>query len=111
MAECSRFICDTCEKAVDSWSDGNPYFINDRGEKQYAYHPNHADLARCEGNDVPYFCLECGMEFEVDSRQPDVHCSYCKAANTVEAGDLSGKPCPACKNGTFSADPDFFAIS
>lgn len=70
MAECIRYLCNHCSKELQSWSDGNPYFINDSGGKEYAYHPDHEGLARCIGNDSPYLCLRCGHGFRVDSRSP-----------------------------------------
>ena len=111
MAECSRFICNNCGKAVESWSDGNPYFIDEDRQKQHVYHPDHDALARCVGNDVPFFCLACGEEFEMDSRCPDACCPRCKSADTTETSDLDKKPCPVCRKGIFSIDPGFFAIS
>ncbi len=44
MAEGTRFICRTCRYSVESWSDGNPYLLDERGQKQYAYHPDHERL-------------------------------------------------------------------
>lgn len=67
MAECIRYVCNHCSKDLQSWSDGNPYFINASGRKEYAYHPNHEGLARCIGNDSPHLCLQCGHGFRVDS--------------------------------------------
>jgi hypothetical protein len=40
MAECIRFVCSGCRHSVDAWSDGNPFYIDESGNKQYAYHPN-----------------------------------------------------------------------
>lgn len=88
MAQCVRYICDNCLRVVKSWSDGNPYFINEHGNKQYAYHPNYDDLERCIGNDIPYFCLACGEELEVDSLEPNLQCIKCQSKDTVEISDL-----------------------
>jgi hypothetical protein len=51
MAERRRFVCGECGNSVDAWSDGNPYYIDSHGKKQYAYHPNHRELDKCIGND------------------------------------------------------------
>lgn len=40
MAEGIRYICDNCSRAIEAWSDGNPYYIDDSGNKKYAYHPD-----------------------------------------------------------------------
>jgi len=47
MAEAVRYVCGKCGHAIEAWSDGNPYYIDDAGTKQYAYHPDHERLARC----------------------------------------------------------------
>jgi hypothetical protein len=39
MAEARRFACGSCSFSVTAWSDGNPYYLDETGEKQYAYHP------------------------------------------------------------------------
>ncbi len=39
MAEGFRFVCDSCDRTIEAWSDGNPYYFDDDGKKQYAYHP------------------------------------------------------------------------
>jgi hypothetical protein len=70
MTQAQRFVCDRCGHAVEAWSDGNPYYNDEAGDKQYDYHPNRERLARCIGNDSPHLCLGCGTEFKVDSRAP-----------------------------------------
>ena len=111
MASCTLFVCGNCHRSLEAWSDGNPYFIDELGAKQYAYHPDHEDLARCIGNDTPHLCLTCGSEFMVDSRAPVEACTECGAAEIVETIELIGKPCPWCKKGAFAPDPEFFCIS
>lgn len=111
MAAGVRWVCDHCSRSVEAWSDGNPYYIDVRGRKRYAYHPDHENLARCIGNDVPHLCLACGSEVIVDSRSPREDCPGCGARRLVAACDLDGQPCPYCEDGTFRQDPDFLAIS
>ena len=111
MAECIRYVCGHCGKDITAWSDGNPYYIDEHGQKQYAYHPNHELLERCIGNDSPHLCLSCGNEFKVDSREPVSACPSCEADGFVGTSQLGGQRCPYCKTGFFSADPDFHCIS
>jgi predicted RNA-binding Zn-ribbon protein involved in translation (DUF1610 family) len=111
MAQCIRFVCDNCSKAIEAWSDGNPYYIDEAGSKQYAYHPDHDRLARCIGNDSPHLCLACGEEFLVDSRVPIGACPKCEAKEIVDLCRLGGRRCPYCKSGEFHADPDFHCVS
>ena len=111
MAEAVRFKCDACGHAIEAWSDGNPYYINDAGEKEYAYHPDHERLDRCIGNDSPHLCLNCGEEFMVDSEHPIQKCPKCKESKIVDTFLLDGHLCPFCSGGTFGKDPDFFCIS
>jgi predicted RNA-binding Zn-ribbon protein involved in translation (DUF1610 family) len=111
MAEGVRFVCRSCGNAMDSWSDGNPYYIDRLGCKQYAYHPNHERLSECIGNDSPQLCLACGAKFLVDSKAPTTRCPKCGAADIVDTYALEGKRCPACKAGVFCLDPDFRSIS
>ncbi len=114
MAEGFRFVCDSCDRTIEAWSDGNPYYFDDDGKKQYAYHPDHDLLERCVGNDVPHLCLSCGKEFVVDSRKegvPSCPKRKCKSAEVAEATDLEAKACPYCKAGVFHLDPSWRCIS
>jgi len=111
MAEAIQYICGGCNKTIESWSDGNPYYIDDAGVKHYAYHPDHERLELCVGNDSPHLCLVCGIEFMVDSRAPVSACPKCGATEIADTFHLGGKSCPYCKAGVFSADPDFRMIS
>lgn len=111
MAQALLHVCDQCQHSVKAWSDGNPYYINKSGTKQYAYHPDHELLDLCIGNDSPNLCLNCGEEFMVDSRAPLGTCPKCGSTNFVDSYDLSGHPCPYGKVGKFNIDPDFLCIS
>ena len=111
MAECVRFACGNCGASVDAWSDGNPYYIDEAGQKRYAYHPQHDLLERCIGNDVPYLCLECGEQFNVDSRLPLTACPKCTSTAIRDKSDLAHQRCPICKRGVFTRDPRPGAIS
>jgi hypothetical protein len=111
MAEGFRFVCDECAHAIEAWDDGNPYYIDDDGKKQYAYHPS-GDRDRCIGNDSPHLCLSCGSEFMVDSNKgPVIACPKCEVNMVVDTMGLGGKSCPYCKKGVFRADPGFHPIS
>ena len=111
MAEAVRFVCDRCQHSIEAWSDGNPYYIDEVGQKQHAYHPDHERLAKCIGNDEPHLCLTWGLEFNVDSRAPIVNCPKCGSVDISGTYQLEGRPCPYCKGGVFVSDPDFFCIS
>lgn len=54
MAECFRFVCSGCGNSIEAWSDGNPFYIDEVGNKKYAYHPNHDELEKCIANDEPH---------------------------------------------------------
>jgi len=111
MAEGILYVCDGCGHAIEAWSDGNPYYIDETGSKRYAYHPDHEQLDLCIGNDSPHLCLSCGHEFMVDSRSPVLACPRCEACEIVGAFDLGEKQCPFCKAGVFVVDPKFRDIS
>lgn len=111
MAQALLFVCNSCGKSVQAWSDGNPYFIDESGEKQYAYHPDHDRLALCIGNDTPHLCLKCGEEFKVDSRSPVDRCPLCSSSEISPTFELGGKRCPCCEAGVFVEDPEFHCIS
>src|SRR5687768_13894409 len=83
MAEALRFVCGNCGRAIEAWSDGNPYYLDEEGRKKYAYHPDHERLALCIGNDSPHLCLACGWQFKVDSRAPRADCPRCGAGDIV----------------------------
>ena len=66
VAQGFRFVCGGCAHTIEAWDEGNPYYIDDDGKKQYAYHPSDKrDL--CIGNDSPHLCLSYGHEFMPDS--------------------------------------------
>jgi len=111
MAEAREFVCNHCGHSEGGWSDGNPYYIDEHGKKQYAYHPRHDLLALCIGNDSNHLCLDCGNKFLVDSRAPITTCPKCNSHDFECVFDLDGKRCPVCKNGTFRIDPTVRAIS
>lgn len=111
MAGCARFECSKCKNAVEAWDDGNPYYYDNDGVKQYAYHPDHERLALCIGNDVPHICLDCGEQFNVDSNAPVMKCPKCGAPRVTCTTELEGITCPFCHDGILAMDPDFFAIS
>ncbi len=111
MAEARQYVCDKCGNYVVAWSDGNPYYIDEHGEKRYAYHPDHERLARCVGNDSGHLCLACGVEFHVDSRNPTSECPACGSSEFESMFRLDGKQCPNCRSGTFRIDPDYRCIS
>jgi predicted RNA-binding Zn-ribbon protein involved in translation (DUF1610 family) len=111
MAEALRYVCDGCGHAIEAWSDGNPYYIDEAGTKQYAYHPDHERLDRCIGNDSPHLCLACGESLMVDSRVPVTACPKCGERELADVFQLDGKRCPFCKAGVFVIDPDFHCIS
>ena len=65
MAEGGVLQCSKCEFAIEVWSDGNPFYIHPGEGKVYCYHPETPPLPLV-GNDVPYFCLDCCTEFDVE---------------------------------------------
>jgi predicted Zn-ribbon and HTH transcriptional regulator len=110
MAQGIRLVCEHCSKAIEAWDDGNPYYLDRRGRKKYAYHPD-PKRERCTGNDSPHLCLDCGEEFLADSNAPDEHCVKCKSTNIMDTFSLAGHRCPVCKLGVFAQDPGFVCIS
>jgi DNA-directed RNA polymerase subunit RPC12/RpoP len=111
MALRMRFVCKKCSYAIEAWDDGNPYYIDETGAKQYAHHPDHERLSRCVGNDRPHICLSCGEEVNVDSRAQISACPKCGSYDLVDSFKLDGQRCPHCKVGMFAVDPSFFVIS
>ena len=113
MAQGCRFvcICSGCDRTIEAWSDGNPYYIDEDGKKRYAYHPQHDLLERCIGNDAPHLYLSCGHQFMVDSEAPIARCPKCSARDIVNTLELSDKACPYCRTGVFAVDPGWSAIS
>ncbi|PHJ42770.1 hypothetical protein [Vibrio sp. PID17_43] len=111
MAQAILFECTSCDKSIESWSDGNPYYIDENGVKQYAYHTNMDAIARCIGNDDPHICLGCGHEFMLDSLVPTTECPKCQSSNIKSDHDLEGEVCPYCKKGVFKQDIYYFQIS
>ena len=40
MASGITYICSGCKHSIETWSDGNPYFLSYKGTPQYFYHPD-----------------------------------------------------------------------
>jgi hypothetical protein len=111
MAECRRFVCSGCGEAIEAWSDGNPFYVDETGNKKYAYHPNHDELEKCTANDVPHLCLQCGAVSKIDSRLGSKACPECRSVNLAGTFHLDGAKCPKCEKGQFVTDKDFRRIS
>ena len=103
------FICSKCNKEFEAWDEGNPYYFDEHGEKQYAYHPDE-NRDKCIGIDSEYICLQCGNEFMVDSLSPISQCPKCGNSDISDIFELEGKQCPYCKVGKFEQS-GFSAIS
>jgi predicted RNA-binding Zn-ribbon protein involved in translation (DUF1610 family) len=110
MAQGVTFSCNRCGHSIEAWNDGNPYYVDERGKKRYAYHPS-SERDLCVGNDSPHICLSCGRKFMVDSRKPISACPSCKEADIVDTYNLNGRKCPYCKNGNFPESPMMTGIS
>lgn len=110
MAQACRFVCIACAYEIEAWDDGNPYFYDAEGKKQYAYHP-HPDRELCLGNDVPHLCVNCGTRTKVDSLKPCAQCHECGKEQLVAEWDLDGQRCPYCRDGRFKRDPRYILIS
>ncbi len=111
MAEVINHVCNRCSASIEAWSDGNPYYLDENGTKEYAYHPDHEQLEKCIGNDSPHLCLGCGAEFMVDYEAPSDQCPKCHSQEIADTFELDGRKCPFCKAGTFVRDSDFFVVS
>lgn len=101
MAESVWFVCTGCNNAIEAWSDGNPFYVDEAGNKQYAYHPNHEELDKCVANDVPHLCLNCGNEVKIDSRLESKKCPECGSTSVVDTFTLEDVKCPKCDGGKF----------
>ncbi len=40
MAQAVSYVFGGCGQAIEAWSDGKPYFIDDDGSKRYTYLPD-----------------------------------------------------------------------
>ena len=60
MAECYRYICSDCRRSIDAWSDGNPYYIDEAGQKQ---HPITL-IMNCAQNALEMIPLICALIVE-----------------------------------------------
>jgi hypothetical protein len=110
MAMAIRFVCQHCQNAIQAWDEGNPYYFDSSGKKRYAYHPA-PERELCTGVESLHLCLNCGEQFQVDSKAPNQRCLACNSSEIADAFALEGRLCPACRRGTFRRDPNFCAIS
>lgn len=110
MAAGKVLTCSACDRQVEAWDEGDPYFLDAQGEKQYAYHPD-PQRALCTGLDVPSLCLHCGAETTIDAADVPAPCPQCGQREVVDLWELDGRTCPWCKTGTFAADLGPFMVS
>ena len=97
MAQGHHLGCTHCDFSADAWSDANPYYLDEKGEKRYAYHPSK-EAVLCTEADVPHICRGCAHIFDVDSAAPNKTCPKCNKKRTLQLFNLLGT-CPACKEG------------
>src|SRR4028119_1161261 len=100
MAQAVLFVCSSCDKSIEAWDEGEPYYLDENGNKIYAYHPSQ-ERELCIGNDSPHLCLNCSEQFMVDSEAPVSSCPKCSSSDICDIYKLERKKCPFCKAGTF----------
>ena len=98
MAQGVHISCTACDFSTDAWSDGNPYYLDEQGNKHYAYHPD-PEADRCTEVDVPHICMKCAHQFKVDSAAPTRRCPKCTFGQISRVWRLPGKTCPCCQSG------------
>lgn len=98
MAVGLQMSCTECDFTIEAWSDGNPYYLDAKGVKRYAYHPSD-ELHLCTDVDTPHICLQCAHTFEVDSASPVHACPKCASEEISELWDLLNRRCPSCHKG------------
>jgi DNA-directed RNA polymerase subunit RPC12/RpoP len=111
VAEGRLYVCTNCQRQIEAWDEGNPYYLTyPERTKHYAYHP-HPDRSRCTHVDTPVLCLSCGTESMSDSARPLTTCPDCGNAPLLDTWRLEGVSCPTCGHGVFRADPNGYMIS
>ena len=110
MASGRVFVCSRCTHSITTWDEGDPYYLDAAGTKQYAYHPDPA-RDQCVGIDEAMLCLSCGAESAQDSRAPTNQCPQCLHSTLVSTYELEGVRCPVCAEGVFRTDPTTQIIS
>jgi predicted RNA-binding Zn-ribbon protein involved in translation (DUF1610 family) len=100
MAQLLNFSCDNCARSFEAWDDGNPFFLNSKGQKIYAYHPNKL-RDRCTGNDPTEICMNCGFVLNPAKNSQTQVCPDCKGVIFRDILSLDGVVCPFCKDGVF----------
>ncbi len=102
MAIAHVYECQHCGRSIETWNEDSPYFLDEQGNKAYAYHPG-IDRYMIIWNDSPHLCLPCGLEIMVDSRSPRKTCPKCTSPEITDTWELDRKPCPDCGDGSFTA--------
>jgi DNA-directed RNA polymerase subunit RPC12/RpoP len=119
MAAGSQVCCSNCSFNVEAWDDGNPYIVDQSGERQHCYHPAaediimevrafisvadpdalHKDAGRM-GNESDLLCLDCGHSSRLDSDVDTLTCAKCGGKKLRDHMELDGAACPKCGKGT-----------
>ena len=100
MAQGYDLRCSNCEKTIEAWDEGHPFYLDMSGKRVYAYHPD-PERDFCTGVESDCMCLDCGNEMRQDVDALLKPCAKCRGLNIVDVTDLAGKSCPTCKRGVF----------
>jgi|GEM_PF-662675 len=134
MSALYRHECPGCEFQVDAWEGGDPYVCDDRGRRQYYYHPNEeerfkrilescrwaegktpdelAELLRVKSGVMSGFlCLRCAKVFKCDEDKTTPVCRKCRSKEVLALWQLAGAQCPKCRQATFPGVPEMIGIS
>lgn len=104
---------------MEAWDYGNPYIIDQSGERQHCLHPAagdiikdvraviaiadpdvlHKDAGRM-GNESDLLCLDCGHSTRLDPDVDTLTCAKCGGAKLRDHMELDGAACPKCRKGT-----------
>ncbi len=134
MSACYLHVCPACGFEVEAWDDGHPYIVDDAGRRHFFYHPAERDVIdpivaksawakgltydelqtevpRHLGNMAETICGDCGAEDRTDRGPNGFVCGKCGSHQVWDLMELAGKPCPKCKTGRFSDEPQLGGIS
>ncbi len=111
--EKNSYSCNKCGLELNDHIADRFYAVNDEGKRIMCFHPSErsraysilgkniteAEFKERTGVMLPYVCLDCAKEFQMDKERDQLQCPFCFSKQYEMVPYMGGKNCPKCKDG------------
>jgi DNA-directed RNA polymerase subunit RPC12/RpoP len=113
MPEKNSYTCNKCGLELNDHISDRFYAVNNEGKRIMCIHPAERRMAydilgkniseeefnERTGVMLPYVCLDCAKEFQMDKERDQLQCPFCFGKHYEMVPYMGGKNCPRCKDG------------